>query len=161
MAKSLGGGFPIGGVWIREPYADILGPGSHGTTFGGSPLACSVALKIMEIIDRDHLADHARSLGIWLCEHFQKRVDQFPGILTEVRGLGLMIGLVLNDSLETHSNSDTTPALRVVQKLHEEGVLSIPAARNVVRFLPALNVSKEECHDMLNKLDKVIKGFKP
>ncbi len=66
MAKSLGGGFPIGGVWIREPYADILGPGSHGTTFGGTPLACSVALKIMEIIERDQLADHARSLGIWL-----------------------------------------------------------------------------------------------
>ncbi len=72
-----------------------------------------------------------------------------------------MLGLVLNDSLETHSNSGTTPALMVVQKLHEEGVLTIPAGRNVVRFLPALNVSKEECQDMLNKLDKVIKGFKP
>src|SRR5882672_1590399 len=63
MAKSLGGGFPIGAFWVRAPYADLLGPGSHATTFGGSPLACAVALKILEVIEREKLADNARSLG--------------------------------------------------------------------------------------------------
>ena len=66
MAKSLGGGFPIGAFWVREPYADLLGPGSHATTFGGTPLASAVALKVFEVIERDRLADHARQLGDWI-----------------------------------------------------------------------------------------------
>ncbi len=53
MAKSLGGGFPIGAFWVRAPYADLLGPGTHATTFGGTPLACAVALKILEVIERE------------------------------------------------------------------------------------------------------------
>ena len=67
MAKSLGGGFPIGAFWVRQPYADLLGAGSHGTTFGGSPLACAVALKILEVIQQEKLADNARETGA----HFQ------------------------------------------------------------------------------------------
>src|SRR6266487_1904452 len=61
MAKSLGGGFPIGAFWVRAPYADLLGAGTHGTTYGGSPLACAVALKVLEVIQRDKLTDNARS----------------------------------------------------------------------------------------------------
>ena len=63
MAKSLGGGFPIGAVWIREPYQDVLGPGSHGTTFGGSPLACAVGLAILDVVEREKLADNIRARG--------------------------------------------------------------------------------------------------
>ncbi len=66
MAKSLGGGFPLGAFWVRAPYADLLGPGSHATTFGGGPLACAVALRVLEIIERDRLADHARAMGALL-----------------------------------------------------------------------------------------------
>ena len=66
MAKSLGGGFPIGAFWVRAPYADLLGAGSHGTTYGGSPLACAVALKILEVIQREKLADNARQVGEFL-----------------------------------------------------------------------------------------------
>ena len=63
MAKSLGGGFPMGAFWVREPYADLLDAGSHGTTYGGSPLACAVALKILEVIERDHLAEQRAGDG--------------------------------------------------------------------------------------------------
>src|SRR5580658_8311611 len=66
MAKSLGGGFPIGAFWLRAPYADLLSAGTHGTTFGGSPLACAVALNILDVIKTQHLADHARNLGAWI-----------------------------------------------------------------------------------------------
>jgi glutamate-1-semialdehyde aminotransferase len=66
MAKSLGGGFPIGAFWVRAPFADLLGPGTHGTTFGGTPLACAVALKILEVIEKEKLADNARKLGDWM-----------------------------------------------------------------------------------------------
>src|SRR5688572_4233929 len=66
MAKSLGGGFPIGAFWVREPYADLLGPGSHATTFGGTPLGCAVALKVLEVIQRDDLANNVRQVGDYL-----------------------------------------------------------------------------------------------
>ena len=66
MAKSLGGGFPIGAFWVRAPYADLLGPGTHATTFGGTPLACAVALKILEVIEHERLDENARKLGEWL-----------------------------------------------------------------------------------------------
>src|SRR5439155_583576 len=63
MAKALGGGFPMGAFWVREPYADLLAPGSHGTTFGGTPLACAVALRVMEVIEREKLVDNVRTVG--------------------------------------------------------------------------------------------------
>src|SRR5262249_11553660 len=66
MAKSLGGGFPIGAFWVRKEYADLLSAGSHGTTYGGSPLACAVALRIMEVIHQEKLADNARETGAHL-----------------------------------------------------------------------------------------------
>src|ERR1051326_8986172 len=64
MAKSLGGGFPIGAFWVRQPYSDLLGPGTHATTYGGKPLACAVALKVLEVIQRDKLADNAQASGV-------------------------------------------------------------------------------------------------
>src|SRR6185503_15461994 len=72
MAKSLGGGFPIGAFWVRSPYADLLSAGTHGTTYGGTPLACAVALAILEVIERDRLADNARQLGEFLRSELQR-----------------------------------------------------------------------------------------
>src|SRR5206468_8038022 len=95
MAKSLGGGFPIGAVWIRQPFADLLGPGSHGTTFGGTPLGCAVALKILEVIERDGLADNARATGEFLMDELERLVKAWPQVLKSVRGLGLILGLEL------------------------------------------------------------------
>src|SRR5437764_11346676 len=92
MAKSLGGGFPIGAFWVRHPYADLLGPGTHATTYGGTPLGCAVALKILEVIQRDKLADNARSQGDFLIEGLGRLTAKFPQVLNSVRGLGLMIG---------------------------------------------------------------------
>src|SRR6185503_21377506 len=88
MAKALGGGLPIGAFWVRDRHADLLGAGSHGTTFGGTPLACSVANRIFEIIERDRLADHVRDTGEWLKSELQAIIDEFPQVLTAVRGLG-------------------------------------------------------------------------
>src|SRR5436190_7972423 len=81
MAKSLGGGFPIGAFWVREPYADLLGPGTHATTYGGTPLACAVALKILEVIQRDKLADNARTQGEFLKDGLVRLVKKFPQVL--------------------------------------------------------------------------------
>src|SRR5438477_823467 len=86
MAKSLGGGFPIGVFWVREPYADLLGPGTHATTFGGTPLACAVALKVLEVIQRDKLAENARVQGEFLKEGLTRLAGKYPRVLKSVRG---------------------------------------------------------------------------
>ena len=78
MAKSLGGGFPIGAFWVRAPFADLLGPGTHATTFGGTPLACAVALKIFEVIESEKLAEQARKLSDWMKKELERLVKTYP-----------------------------------------------------------------------------------
>ena len=85
----------MGAFWVREPYAQLLGPGSHASTFGGTPLACAVGLKVLEIIQRDRLADQARQTGEFLKSELVRLQQAYPGLIQEVRGLGLMIGLEL------------------------------------------------------------------
>ena len=95
MAKSLGGGFPIGAFWVRAPYADLLGAGTHGTTYGGSPLACAVALKILDVIQREKLGDNARQVGAFLKHGLQELASKYPAVIQSVRGVGLMLGIEL------------------------------------------------------------------
>src|ERR1051325_4593494 len=93
MAKSLGGGFPMGAVWIRQPFADLLGPGSHGTTFGGTPLGCAVALKILEVVEKEKLANNVRAVGDFMRAELAELQAKHPQIITAVRGLGFMLGV--------------------------------------------------------------------
>src|SRR5271163_3145623 len=95
MAKSLGGGFPIGAFWARAPYADLLGAGTHGTTYGGSPLACAVALKILEVIQKEKLDEHARKLGGWMKAELERLAITYPSVVKNARGLGFMLGMEL------------------------------------------------------------------
>ena len=95
MAKSLGGGFPIGAFWVRAPYADLLGPGTHASTFGGTPLACAVALKVLEVIEREQLDEHARKLGEWFKRELERLAATYPQVVKRARGLGFMLGLEL------------------------------------------------------------------
>src|SRR2546429_6535275 len=78
MAKSLGGGFPMGAFWVRAPYADLLGSGTHGSTYGGSPLACAVALKILEVIENDGLELNPRRVGEQLKRGLQELAQRYP-----------------------------------------------------------------------------------
>ena len=158
MAKSLGGGFPIGAFWVREPYANLLGAGTHATTFGGTPLACAVALKIIEIIERDLLADNARRLGAWLKEELQRLVNAYPQVLKSVRGLGLMLGveLVEKEKIPALAGHDKSAAIQLVNRLHETGVLTIPAGTQVVRLLPALNLTRLEAEEGLSLIERVV-----
>ena len=86
MAKALGGGFPMGAFWVRDRHADLLGPGTHASTFGGTPLGCAVALKILEIIERDKLADNARIQGEFLLVGLLRLAGKFSNHLKCARG---------------------------------------------------------------------------
>ena len=155
MAKALGGGFPIGAFWMRQPYADLLGPGSHGTTYGGSPLACAVALKILEIMQRDRLADNARAVGAFFTDQLTALSSRLPGVVKEVRGLGLLLGFELAEGIPALAGSDKTPAAQFINRLHEQGVLAIPAGARVVRLLPALNLSQAEAAEGMRVIESV------
>jgi acetylornithine/N-succinyldiaminopimelate aminotransferase len=161
MAKSLGGGFPIGAFWVRDKYADLLGPGTHATTFGGTPLACAVALKILDVIERDHLADNARHLGAWLKNELQRLVNTYPQVLKAARGLGLMLGLELaeKERIPAFAGSDKAPSTQFVNRLHEAGLLTIPSGNQVVRLLAPLNLTRAEAQEGLDLIERVVKGL--
>jgi acetylornithine/N-succinyldiaminopimelate aminotransferase len=156
MAGALGGGFPIGAFWVREPYADLLSAGTHASTLGGNPLGCTVALKVLEIIERDQLAENAREIGGFMTAELQRLIRKFPSVLKEVRGFGLMIGLEFQSDAPGFRGSDKTPALQVVHRLHEAGVLTILAATSVIRLLPALNLTRSEAMEGLHALESVV-----
>src|SRR5262249_39792106 len=144
MAKSLGGGFPIGAFWVRDRHADLLGPGSHASTYGGTPLGCAVALKVLEVVERERLDENARQTGTFLLEGLRRLVEAYPRILRGARGLGLMLGLELADKpqIAAFADGEQTASMQLVHRLHEAGLLTIPAGAQIVRLLPALNLTR-------------------
>ncbi len=156
MAKSLGGGFPIGAFWVREPHQDLLGPGTHATTYGGTPLGCAVALKILEVIERDKLADHAHATGEWLKAELSRLVQQYPRVLKSVRGLGFMIGLELAADIPAFAAENKAASLQFVNCLHEAGLLTIPSGTHVIRLLPALNLRRQEAEEGIAIVESVV-----
>jgi len=143
-AKGLGGGFPIAAIWARGPYADVLGPGSHGTTFGGTPLGCSVALAILDALERDGLLRNAAELGEYFIGKLRALAAKCASI-RDVRGLGFMIGVEL-----------TLEARTAVLQLAERGLIGIAAGANVVRFLPPLNSTRTEVDEAMERLGRAL-----
>ena len=157
MAKSLAAGLPMGAIWASEPLQDVLGPGTHGTTFGGTPIVCAHALKALEIIERDGLAKHAVSLGKHLVQQIQNLIAAHPAILKEVRGLGLMIGIELAEGIPAFAESKRPASVQIVERLHDAGLLTIPAGARVFRLLPPLNLSQSDADEGLAIIEGVIK----
>jgi acetylornithine/N-succinyldiaminopimelate aminotransferase len=133
MAKGLGGGFPIGAMWVGEGAADLFQPGMHGSTFGGTPLACAAALAVLDVIEREGLLAHVtRESAPWIRELGRLAAD-FPQHVLGVRGLGFLVGMQMA--------SDSGP---YAAALRERGLLTALAGVNVIRLLPPLNASAEE-----------------
>ncbi|MEI6279020.1 MAG: aspartate aminotransferase family protein [Verrucomicrobiae bacterium] len=152
-AKGIANGFPLGAFWIasreadeRGPLCDLLGPGSHGTTFGGNPVSCTAGLKVLEIIERDGLLRAATELGGELADALL--AAKIPGV-SGVRWLGLMLGVQLDPSAFPEQSGPV--ALAATLSSMAEGLLVIPAGETVVRFLPPLNVTREEIREAVKK----------
>jgi acetylornithine aminotransferase/acetylornithine/N-succinyldiaminopimelate aminotransferase len=165
MAKSLGGGFPIGAFWLRDQahgveLGQILGPGTHGTTFGGTPLGCAVALRILDVIEREKLADNVRTTGDFLHTEISRLAEQYPGVVRGARGLGFMLGIELQpfDQIPGFKREETVSSLQMVNRLHEAGVLTIPSGSQIVRLLPALNLSRTQAEEGLQLIEKVVRS---
>lgn len=158
MAKSLGGGFPIGAFWVREQYADLLSPGTHASTFGGTPLACAVALKVMEIVERDRLDENARVLGDWIKQRLFEISNKYPNVIKTIRGLGFMIGIVFNEKekIPALASSQKSVSIEFTAMLQNEGLLVIPSGTQVIRLLPPLNLTKQDAEQGLAIIEKVV-----
>lgn len=141
MAKGLGGGFPIGAIWVEDSRTSLFTPGSHGTTFGGSPLACSAAHAVLDVIEKADLTARAKQLGNFLLQEIQQLAEKFPQQILEVRGRGLMLGIQLTDE----------PG-ELVSILRENGLLAVGAAGQTLRLLPPLTISQDEIEEGLNIL---------
>jgi acetylornithine/N-succinyldiaminopimelate aminotransferase len=144
MAKGLGGGFPIGAIWVAEPYAELFQPGSHGTTFGGSPLACAAANATLDIIEQDNLLHEVAANGAIWHEAIQGLVEKYPQHLAGMRGAGYMVGLAL------HADSSA-----VTIAARDKGLLIVPAGHNTIRLLPALTASLKQLAESTRILEEV------
>ena len=135
-AKALGGGFPIGALLATERCASVMTVGTHGTTYGGNPLATAVAGKLLEIVNTPEMLNGVKQRHDWFVERINAINERF-GLFSEIRGLGLLIGCVLNAEF-------AGKAKLISQEAAVAGVMVLIAGANVVRFAPALNVSEEE-----------------
>jgi acetylornithine aminotransferase/acetylornithine/N-succinyldiaminopimelate aminotransferase len=144
MAKSLGGGFPIGAVWLGDKLMDVLTPGTHATTYGGTALACAVALEILKIIEEENLAKNIETMG----EELKKGLAHLSGKgwVGEVRGYGGMVGVTVRG--RTHAE--------VAERLAQAGLLVVPAGSDVLRFLAPYNVSRQEIQEALTKVESTL-----
>jgi acetylornithine/N-succinyldiaminopimelate aminotransferase len=149
IAKGIGGGFPIGAVLVNKKVASGMKPGTHGSTFGGNPLAMSVGNAVMDVIFKKGFLKNVSKNGDHFLKGLMKLREKYPKIIKEVRGKGLLIGLCLYQ--------DQT---KFIQKLMENKLLTVRAAENVVRLLPPLNVTKQEINLGLKILDKVCKNYR-
>ena len=151
MAKGLGAGFPIGAIWVAAPHAELFQPGSHGTTFGGSPLASAAANATLDIIEEEQLIEKvAANSPVWHAE-LEKLAKKYPDQIAGIRGAGYMVGLSLKPE---GLNLTITTAAR------NKGLLIVPAGHNVIRLLPALIATPEQLSEAVAMLDAVFSTLK-
>jgi acetylornithine aminotransferase len=147
LAKGLGGGVPIGAIAARGPAAGVLGPGSHGTTFGGSPLVCAAGLATLDALASEKLLENAVTVGAHLKSGLENALKGTPGVL-EVRGQGLMLGIELEK-----------PCGVLVGRALEAGLLINVTRDRVIRMLPPLLINKTEADEIIKILVPLIKAF--
>ncbi len=149
IAKGIGGGFPIGAVLMNKKVASGMIAGSHGSTFGGNPLAMSVGNTVMDIVTKKSFLNNVKNLSKYFFKSLKNIKSKHPKTIKEIRGKGLLIGIQLY--------KDPT---KFIQKLMDNRLLTIRAAENVIRILPPLNVKKNEIDVALKIISKVCNDFK-
>jgi acetylornithine/N-succinyldiaminopimelate aminotransferase len=134
-AKGLGAGFPVGAILANKKVGGCMQSGMHGSTFGGNPLACKVVSAVLAEITQPPFLDHVRTMGQWLWEELETLRKTYPHVFSQVRGAGLMQGLVCSETMDNRS---------VAMSLMQKGLLVIPAGQNTIRLMPPLIVTKNQ-----------------
>ncbi len=149
VAKGIGGGFPIGALLLDKKTSKSMNPGSHGSTFGGNPLGMAVANEVLNFILNEEFLDHVREIGYNLRKLLKEEiVPKFPKLVSEVRGIGLMIGLVALEKNEI-----------LIKALIKEKLLTVKAGQNVIRMLPPLILEMKHVDEAIAKIDKAFSNI--
>ena len=149
IAKGIGGGFPIGAVLLNKKVASGMTQGTHGSTFGGNPLAMSVGNAVLDVILKKNFLKNVQKLGKYFNDELHKVKDEFPEIIKQVRGIGLLIGIQLFEN-----------QTKFIKQLEENKMLTVRASENVIRLLPPLTVKKSEIDLAVAIIKKVCKSYK-
>ena len=149
IAKGIGGGFPIGAVLMNKKVASGMIPGTHGSTFGGNPLAMAVGNTVIDTVSTKKFTNNVKKSSKYFFSNLYKLKEKYPSIIKEIRGKGLLIGVQLY-----------TDQTKFIKKLMDNRLLTIRAAENVVRILPPLNVKIKEIDLALKIIDKVCSEIK-
>jgi acetylornithine/N-succinyldiaminopimelate aminotransferase len=147
-AKGIGGGFPLGVCLATERAASGMTPGSHGTTYGGSPLAMAIGNAVLDVVLDDGFLDHVHDMSLQLKQSLASLSDRYPDVIEAVRGEGLLIGLKAK-----------VPNGELVAQMREEGLLAVPAGDNVVRLLPPLNVTADEVRQAMDRIEAAVSAM--
>ena len=147
MAKGLGGGFPIGAIWVDEKHGDLFQPGSHGTTFGGNPLACEAGKAVLSIIKEENLKENVKSNSPQWFNALKDLQQKYPDEILDIRGRGYMVGISVKDSL------------KITEKARAKGLLLVPAGQSNIRLLPPLIASKKELKMSIDILSEIFKNL--
>ena len=148
IAKGIGGGFPVGAVLMNKKVASAMTAGTHGTTFGGNPLAMSIGNKVFDIISDKKFLKNVKLRSTYFHDELRKLKNKYPKIIDEIRGRGFLIGIKL-----------VVDQTKFIKKLMDNRLLTIRAAENVVRVLPPLNVNKKEIDQAIKIIEVVCKTF--
>lgn len=148
VAKGIGGGFPLGAVLATQEAASGMVAGSHGSTYGGNPLGCAVGARVMEIVSDPAFLEQVNAKADFLRCKLEALVATHPGVFESVRGQGLMLGLTCRVALAD-----------VVKAAYAQNLLTVPAADNVLRLLPALNIAEADLAKAVSRLDAVAKSL--
>ena len=148
VAKALGNGVPIGAFLTSGKASGVLKPGDHGSTYGGNPLVCAVASKVLDIFKEDDITGNVKAVGDYLKEKLEGMAEEYP-FIKEVRGKGLLLGMEF----------DRPVADIIKSALLDEKMVLINAGSNVLRFIPPLIISKEDVDDALERLKRVLNKF--
>src|SRR5699024_8397177 len=141
----LGNGIPVGGMIAKEKYRDVFGPGSHGTTFGGNPIAMASAKAVLHTVFQDDFLEDVQNKGNYLLQQLEEKLDDHS-FVKEIRGKGLMIGIECYKEVSS-----------IIQELIDKGLLTLSAGPNVIRLLPPLIVTKDDIDQAVQLITEVIK----
>jgi ornithine--oxo-acid transaminase len=153
LGKAISGGtYPVSAVLCDSHIIDVIQPGQHGSTFGGNPMACSVAMEALEVIKDEKLTQNARRLGKLFRETLQSYIST-SNIVDRVRGKGLLNAIVINDTEESKT------AWNICIKLKENGLLAKPTHGNIIRFAPPLVITEKQLNECIDIIIKTLKTF--
>jgi len=153
VGKAMSGGvYPVSAVFANDDVMNVIKPGQHGSTFGGNPLACAVAIAALEVVREEKLSENAEELGKLFRSELQKFIDT-NDLIKIVRGKGLLNAIVINDT------EDSSTAWDICIKLRDNGLLAKPTHGNIIRFAPPLVMNKEQLLDCVSIIKKTISEF--